>query len=391
MFNQSKSSFWSRRNSGAAVEEEPQAAPEADSRLGSLMDQLDAGIAQSTERERANQAGRQRKAAAAEVQIPTAAQWVVAGLAEEGPKTSAAATEEPEIVTPLPAKPVPHARPEKPIVAARPPQAPTEIRQAPVELRQPVVAAVTGVTDAVSGVTPADTAETDPATSQALSATTEQRKAAEALLLEACILEERIQKEAAAAAATRAYEAAEKNAESAAAKAQAAVQAEEDVRTAAETALREHSQLRAELKSIEEAIVVKHGEADAAKAEVAELENRLAEAQRNAQSALADLELHEVRKQEHAAKETAAANAATESAARLVASKTERETAQAEAEAARERARVLKAELPVADASDSQENVERLAARIAEQVQLARRARNGFASRTDGEVSCQVA
>ena len=64
ILNQTKTPFWSlggrRRDRDEADEPTADTSPELSSKLGSLMQQLDAGIAQSTERERAVQSGRKR-------------------------------------------------------------------------------------------------------------------------------------------------------------------------------------------------------------------------------------------------------------------------------------------------------------------------------------------
>jgi hypothetical protein len=223
---------------------------------------------------------------------------------------------------------------------------------------------------------PVEELEADPETDEALRVIAEQRKAAEKLLMEAYVLEERIKKEAVTNRIVRACETAEKKAELAVAKAQTAAAAEEEAKQRAESILRDHSAIAGELKSIEALIAGKRSEADAANAQVAALEKQLLEARHVAQTATSDMELHESRKRECSVRETAAARAAAESSMRMSARKAERETAEAEVQAARERAVELKAQLPSANETDSKENVARLAARIAEQVKLARDAQS---------------
>lgn len=341
IFKQSKPSFWSltgRRDT--VVEDELEQTPDdVSSRLGDLMGQLDAGIAQSTEREKVIQAGRRRQAAEADP-LNVAAAEPVQPAAEAAPVKLAAA--------PAPAKPAAAPVPSKPVLAA---------------VADPVIEP--------------EALEDDPEADEALRAIAEQRKAAEALLVEACVLEERIKKEAATAKIVRAYEAAENKAETASARAQAAAVAEEEATQRAGSTLRDHAVLANELKGIEDLLAGKRTEADAAKAQIAALEQQLAQVKHAAETVLSDVELHESRHRECLARETAAARAAAETAARIAARKAEREAAEAEVVAARERAAGLKAQLPSAPESDSMENVARLKARIAEQLQLSRKSHNG--------------
>jgi chromosome segregation ATPase len=278
------------------------------------MSQLDAGIAQSTERERATQAGRRRDSAAA-------AEPAAAAVPAETPK---------------------------------------------VEL---------GVIEPSSDQ--AGAAEVDPATSEALRLIADQRMAAEALLSETRALEDEIKNAAAAAHATRAYQAAKTKAEAAVAKVEAAVAAEAESKQRAEALVHDHSVLSGELKSIEQIVASKRREADATKAEIAELERKLSEKQSAAQSVFSDLALHESRARECSSRETAAARSAAEAAARAAARKAEREAAEASMQAASERADILKAALPAVQDAGAIEDLQRLTARITEQVQLARTLRKG--------------
>lgn len=318
ILNQTKSPFWSlggRRRDRDETDLAVETSPEVSNKLGSLMQQLDAGIAQSIERERAVQTGRKRPAA----EPAAAAVEIKAEVPAETPKVELGVIE-------------PDAQPEA--------------------------------------------VEADPATTEALRLIAEQRKAAEALLSETRALEDQIKNAAAAAHASRAYQAAKSKSDSAAAKVETVAAAEAEAKQRAEALVHDHSLLAGELKSIEDMVASKRREADAAKAEIAELERKLGEMQRSAQTVFSDLALHESRARECVTRETAAARSAAEAAARAAARKAERETAEAAAQTAQERAEALKAELPLTQ-DGAIENLQRLTARISEQAQLARSLRNG--------------
>jgi hypothetical protein len=353
MLNHTKSPFWPLAGRRRADEADDQPAgvetsPDVSSRLGSLMEQIDAGIAQSMERERSIQAGRRRQFAAEppapKVELPQAAVSQVAALQAAALAGAAAAD--------------PAAKPEPP-------------KPEPPKVEH-------GSISSIHVEAPEEPVEIDPATNEALRAIAEQRKAAEALLLETCVLEERIKNEAIAAKAARAYEAAAKQAESAAAKVKTIAVAEAEARQRAEGSLHDRSIIVGEMQSIEELLTAKRKDADAAKASIARLEQQLAEAQRAAESVFADVALHESRKRECGTREAAAARSAAEAAARAVARKAELEAAEAEAKTARERAEALKAQLVATEQKGAGEDVQRLAARIAQQVQLARTSHNGY-------------
>jgi trimeric autotransporter adhesin len=295
-----------------------------------LMQQLDAGIQQSTERERAVQAGRRRES-----------------HVDAEPKP---------VSTPDPA----------PVSAAAPAPAPAPVAT-PVE---------SGVIEPNSAPA-AEPVESDPATVEALRLIADQRKAAEALLLETRALEDQIKNAAAAAQATRAYQAAKKAADSALVKLSAAEEAETQAAQRAEGLLHDHSVLANELRNIERLVAAKRTEADSAKAQIADLQRQIGELERASQSVFADLALHESRVRECSARENAAARAAAETAARAAARKGEREAAEAAAQSAQERAEALKAQLPAAEETGAIEDLQRLTARITEQVQVARSLRNG--------------
>jgi len=326
ILNQTKTPFWSlggRRRDREEVEEpvEVQTSADVSSKLGNLMDQLDAGIAQSAERERAVQSGRKRE-------------------------SQAAAAEPAQVAEP-----------------AAPPPVPVETPKVELGVIEPEPAQATD--------------EVDPATVEALRLIADQRKAAEALLVETRALEDQIKNAAAAAQASRLYEAAAAKAKTALAKAESAAAAEVEARQRADGSEHDHSVIANELKSIEAIVAAKRKEADAAKAEIAEIERQLGDLQRAAQSVLSDLTMHESRARECGTREGAAARSAAEAAARAAARKTEREAAEAAATAARERAESLEAQLPSSGETGAMEDLQRLTERITEQVKLARSLRNG--------------
>lgn len=297
-------------------------APEVSSKLGNLMQQLDAGIAQSTERERATQQGRKRD---------------LQPVADPAP-----------------------VEPPSSIEAEAPAEAP-KVKLGVIE----------------RDASPVEAVEVDQATSEALRLIADQRKAAEALLSETQALEDQIKNAAVAAQATRAYHSAKAKADDAAAKVEAVAAAEAESKQRADGLIRDHSMLANELKGIEKMVAAKRTEADAAKAEIAELERRLGELQRTSQTVFSDLALHESRARECSTRETAAARSVAEAAARAASRKAEREAAEAAAQAALASAESLKATLPPGQDTGAIEDLQRLTARITEQVQLARKMRNG--------------
>src|SRR6185312_7601158 len=197
------------------------------------------------------------------------------------------------------------------------------------------------------------------------------------LLSETRALEDQIKNAAVAAQATRAYQSAKTKADDASAKAQSAAAAEAEAKQRSDSLVHDHSVLSSELKGIEEILALKRHEADAVKNEIAELERKLGEMKSAAQTVFSDLALHESRSRECTARETAAARSAAEAAARTAARRAEREAAEAAAQAALERAETLRANLPSAQDTGAIEDLQRLTARITEQVELARSLRNG--------------
>lgn len=286
------------------------------------MQQLDAGIAQSTERERATQQGRRRD---------------LQPVADPAPVVQSSST----------------------------------LAEAPAETAKVQL----GVIERDSS--PLEAVEVDPATSEALRLIADQRRAAEALLSETRALEDQIKTAAVAAQAMRTYQCAQAKADEAVSKVTAVAAAEAEAKQRADALVHDHSVLAGELKSIETQVNAKRTEADTAKAEIAELERRLGELQRMSQTVFSDLALHESRARECSVRETAAARSAAEAAARAASRKSEREAAEAAAQAARERAEALKADLPPVQEAGAIEDLQRLTARITEQVELARNLRNG--------------
>jgi hypothetical protein len=313
-----RASFWPMNR----VASQPEAAQsEVRTRLGELMNQLEAGIAKSSARE-----------AAARPAAPAA---VLQAVADPEPQ---------------------------------PRNAKTEI--------------VLQVVDTVSSM-PAFTEETateqedvgPDALSEALRLVTDQRKAAEALLFEAGVLEDRLKDEAQVVQAVRDCSAAKEEADRAAAEAEQAMLTalqKCDVRNA----------VQAERKELEQLLASKRSEAEAAQAKIAEIERALQEAKdcvTEKQSAVAS---HELRAKECADKESAAQVEETQAMERMQAINARRDTAQVEAAAAQERAEALKQTLSARRGSNGLEAVQTLAARISEQVKLIKQYRENLSENT---------
>ncbi len=209
----------------------------------------------------------------------------------------------------------------------------------------------------------------DEATTEALRIIAEQRKAAEALLFEACALEDRLKNEANRAQAAAEYAAAQD-------KAQSAAIAERMAKQVALTNRERHAALATERKDLEELIATKCAEHEAARAKMTELEQQLVEAQRSAEQIFSVVAAHEARAKECVEKQTAVEREATEAAVRVTACQAEREAAEMAAKAARERVETLKTESSTNDVAGIEE-ARTLAARIAEQAAITRRSRNG--------------
>jgi hypothetical protein len=205
----------------------------------------------------------------------------------------------------------------------------------------------------------ATTPPADETMSQALRIIAEQRKAAEALLLEACALEDRLKSEAKLTGAASEYAAAREKAESAAL-------AEQEAHHLAQASSEHHAAVATERRDLEALIAAEHAETEAFLAQIAQLEQQLKETQESAEQMFRALELHEALAKECLEKEAVAGHEAAEATARVVACQAERVAAEKEAVVARERADALKKALP-ATAGARIDEVHTLAARIAEQ------------------------
>ncbi len=194
----------------------------------------------------------------------------------------------------------------------------------------------------------------------------EQRRAVEALLAEACVLEERLRSEAKAAQAAQEYTAAK-------AKVEAVTIQQRQAEALARGGSERHMALAAELRKAQALVVARRPDADAARAQVAALEQQLRDARQLAEQTLSVLERHEANVKEHAAKLAAAEHEEDDSAARIAGLQAARAAAETEAAAAEKRAEALRKELPGAVQPFSGTNdVRALAARIAEQVSILR-------------------
>ncbi len=232
---------------------------------------------------------------------------------------------------------------------------------ATIEMATPIVEVAAAQTD---GPPPA---ASDAAIVAAQRLVAEQRKAAEALLREACVLEERLKSEAKVAQAVSEYAMAK-------AKAQNATILEQQAKELAQVSSEQRAVLAAELENAERLVATTRGDAEAAEAQVTALEQQLRDAQRSADQALLALESLEAHAKEVAEKQAAAEHEAAEATARAVACQAERATAENEAKAAEERAEALRKELPEpAQTLAGIDDVETLAARIAEQASALKR------------------
>lgn len=211
----------------------------------------------------------------------------------------------------------------------------------------------------------------DGALSAAQQMIAEQRKAAEALLLEAYALEERLKNEAKAAQVASEVTAARQ-------KVSAALQLEQQAKEAARAAAETRSALATERREAENQIVTARGEAKAAKAQVEHLEQKLRDAKQVAEQALSMIGLHEAHVKECASKEVVVKREGAEATARVVAFENARVEAEKQAKAAEERAKAVTSELPEKTQDFSGINdVQSLAARIAKQASALKRSGPG--------------
>jgi chromosome segregation ATPase len=196
---------------------------------------------------------------------------------------------------------------------------------------------------------------------EALRLAAEQRKAAEALLLDACVLEQRIAAEATAVRAAREYAEAKERAEAVATE-------EQRVRASLAELSQSNATAWKNRKDAEERVASSRATLDQTNAQIADLERRLLEAKQvcdQAQTALQmnDQELTETREQEAEAKRRA-----EEAENRVAECNAAREAADIEAKAAGERAEQLRNALSTAtNGFANVADVQALAARIAEQ------------------------
>lgn len=235
----------------------------------------------------------------------------------------------------------------------------------PVAPAAPVVAAASATAQAASDPAATPVSEMMSAAQQLVA---EQRKAAEALLLEAYVLEERLKSEAVSAQASETY---------------AAAKAKADAATAAEAEAKELARLAAELRTAaanerrdaENQAVTARGEIKAAKSKIAELEQQLRDAKQVFEQTLQMVALRESRIKECTTKEAAAKRDAADTTQHVVACENARIAAVKDADAARTQLDGLKSESSqdLAGIND----VRALAARIAKQASALRRGPNG--------------
>jgi chromosome segregation ATPase len=189
----------------------------------------------------------------------------------------------------------------------------------------------------------------------------EQRKAAEALLLQVAELEQRLQTEAHAAQAAADYKSAKE-------KAEAAAILEQQASELAHTAAEHHRTVQAQRREADNLLVTTRSDAEAAKAKVTALQEQLRDARRLADQSLSALAPCEARAKELAVSEEAAQSEAAEAAAGVTACQSARARAEKEAEDAQKRAETLKSEIA------------ELAGRIAQQAAEVTRSREAIAS-----------
>ncbi|HEY1655231.1 MAG TPA: hypothetical protein VGF86_08975 [Candidatus Tumulicola sp.] len=163
----------------------------------------------------------------------------------------------------------------------------------------------------------------------------EQRKEAEALLLEARALEEKLLSESSAA-----HEARERSNETSAAL-NRALAAEQEARERVRQAEERHAQVKLERQQIDAVLTAGRLASEAASAEIAELKERLEHVMQVATDASTLLQSQEQRVVETAAKARTAQGELAEAAARLAQCQAEREAAEQAANAADERARAV--------------------------------------------------
>jgi hypothetical protein len=246
-------------------------------------------------------------------------------------------------------------------------------------LREPVIKAQSTVETPSAETTKAETPTVEPTTrdhlhdppaesNEALTATlrlvVEQRKAAEALLLETCVLEERLKSEAKAGQAADEYAAAK-------AKVEAATIQEQQAKALARASSERRTALALELREAQVRVAETRPGAEAARAAVTALEQQLRDARGLAEQTLSLLEQHEANAKKCSEKLTAAEQKVEEAAARIAGWQDSRASAEMEAAAAGERAEALTKDLPdVVQPFAGMSDVQALAARITEQASM---------------------
>jgi hypothetical protein len=238
----------------------------------------------------------------------------------------------PVAVEPVPVKPVAiEPVPVKPVAV----QSVVDSAKAPIEEKPKAeVAKFTASAPVLNGERKAETAMSD----DVFLLVAEQRKAAEALLLQVAELEQRLQTEAHAAQAAADYTSAKE-------KAEAAAILQQQANELAHAAVQHHRAVLAERQEADKLVVATRADAEAANAKVAELQEKLRDARRLADQSLSALAPRENRAKELAASEAAAQRKAAEAAASVTACQSARAQAEKEAEEAKKWAEALTSEI----------------------------------------------
>jgi hypothetical protein len=214
--------------------------------------------------------------------------------------------------------------------------------QAPAAAQTPAAPAAQTPAGAQDGA-----ASNDGALKAAQQLMAEQRKAAEALLREVAVLEDRLKNEAQAAQAAVNYDGAREKVDKAAL-------LEQQAKELAQTASERHGILATERKHAENLAANARADAKALRAQLAEIEQQLLQRESKASEA--------------AQRENVAEREATEAAERVIACQLATVAAEKEAKEAKERADALKKELPgTPQGFAGITDVQALAVRIAEQ------------------------
>jgi chromosome segregation ATPase len=225
--------------------------------------------------------------------------------------------------------------PVEPATPAVEPVAAVEPARAPIEEKPKAeVAKITASAPVLNGERKAETAMSD----DVFLLVAEQRKAAEALLLQVAELEQRLQTEAHAAQAAAEYTSAKE-------KAEAAAILEQQANELAHAAVEHHNAVLAERQEADKLVAATRADAETAKAKVADLQDQLRDARRLSDQSLSALAPRENRAKELAANEAAAQRKAAEAAASVAACQSARAQAEKEAGEAQKRAEALTTEI----------------------------------------------